>query len=65
MLDIKEALKLPPDSAELDDEIKERLKLRDEMVGWLYPQILTDEIDRLVGRRDHIPTRFDLVTGND
>lgn len=39
---------------ELDNEIKERQELRNQMVGTLYPGIVQDEIFRLVKRRVEI-----------
>ena len=32
---------------EIEEQIKARLEMRRQMVGWLYPSILSDEIDEL------------------
>jgi hypothetical protein len=45
-LDIGEALKLT-DPAAIQAQIRIRQQLRSECVGWLYPSILTDEIEKL------------------
>ena len=39
---------------ELDEAIKSRQELRDQMVGTLYPGIVQDEIYRLTRRRTEI-----------
>lgn len=49
-MNLQDALKLPPRSPELLKEIEDRKSLIREMVGWLYPSILSDEI-RALGSR--------------
>jgi hypothetical protein len=38
------------DMPTLEKEMKSRRALREQMVGWLYPSILTDEIAQLAER---------------
>jgi hypothetical protein len=53
MLDIREALLLEDPDA-IVDEIYLRKKLHREMVGTLYPNIVVDEVGRLVKRFDEV-----------
>jgi hypothetical protein len=53
MKNIKEALQLTTVD-ELANEISERHKLIDSMVGTLYPEILSNEIYKLEALHDHI-----------
>jgi hypothetical protein len=50
MRDIVSALRLET-VAEIEDEIQHRRALIVVMVGWLYPQILRDEIGKLATRK--------------
>jgi len=38
---------------DIDDQIKIRRELIDEMVGNLYPAIVQGEIDRLISMKEH------------
>jgi hypothetical protein len=49
MLPMPEALALE-DEDKLIKEIETRKLLRGEMVGWLYPSILEEQINRLITR---------------
>lgn len=42
---------IPDDVEVLEEQIQVREKLKSQMVGWLYPSVLTDEIARLRERR--------------
>lgn len=53
MRDFQEALALTDTDAVLD-EIIARKKLRNQMVGNLYPQILVDQVGQLVRRYDEL-----------
>lgn len=53
MLSLEEALELT-DLDALIGEIYERKQLRNQMVGSLYPNILVDEISRLLKRYDDL-----------
>ena len=46
MLGQKEALQLPPGAA-IDRQIELREEMIGQMVGWLYPSIIQDEIQAL------------------
>lgn len=51
----EDALKLAPGSQELKNEIAERVRQRDEMVGWLYKSIIENEIHELILRFNEVP----------
>ena len=53
MLSIARALELTDPDA-IVDEIHERKKLRAKMVGTLYPNVVVDEVGRLVERFEEL-----------
>ena len=54
MLPLEQALQLPQRSEALKRQMVLRVELRDSMVGTLYPQIVSDEIQKLQKRYDEI-----------
>ncbi len=39
---------------DLDKEIKDRQDLINQMVGWLYPSILAEEINQLLKKKEEL-----------
>ena len=46
---------------EVEEEIMTRYSLKSQMVGWLYPLILQDEIERLIVLKQEILKRLEKV----
>ena len=60
MKPINEAL-LSTSLVEVEEEIMTRYSLKSRMVGWLYPLILQDEIERLIVLKQEILKRLEKV----